>query len=345
MQTDYRSQSEVPYHSEVPFETRQAVIAQRLLSEHADATRVGEHAAKLKLIRQEYKDQLVNLMGSSKYEQLRAYVAEQKRFQAKFFFPPRGPEMTQEEKQRFRRERREESQAFLHKLGLNVEQIKALTKRVRSRMEELAPPPPTRDGKLATVLMPSDVPPNIRAHKTNPWTSAYPPFGWAWGYEEIYNVGFTFNPTLHLDANTGLVGNINQLINSDASDNDVAVYAYTTLVGFWYQMPAAGLITVWLEAVSRNCHHHLSLIDEFGWSDSQVVQRNLFCLRATVGGAGAPVYSQADSFYSRGETDGYWDEHYFTIGDTYWHNVVSDGQIVFPGGAWVYVEVGTAELE
>ena len=100
MQTDYRSQSAVPYHSEVPFETRQAVIAQRILSEHADAKRVGEHAAKLKLIRQEYRDQLVNLMGSSKYEQLRAYVAEQKRFQAKFCFPPRGPEMTQQEKQR-----------------------------------------------------------------------------------------------------------------------------------------------------------------------------------------------------------------------------------------------------
>jgi hypothetical protein len=67
----------------------------------------------------------------------------------------------------------------------------------------------------------------------------------------------------------------------------------------------------------------------------------LFCLRATVGGAGAPVYSQADWFNIRGETDGYWDEHYFTIGDTYWHNLVSYGQIVFPGGAWVYVEVGT----
>ena len=343
MQTEYRSQSQVPSQREVPFETRQAVIEQRLLSEHADVKRVGEQATKMKLILQEYRDQLIDLMGSSKYEQFRAYVADQKRFQAKFFFPPRGPEMSQAETERFRRERREESQAFLYKLGLNVDQIKALSKRVRSRMEELAPPPPMRDGKLVTAVMPSDVPPDIRAHKTNPWTIVYPNagWGWAWGYEAIFNAGFTFNPTLHLDAPAGLVGNINQLIDSDASDNDVAVYAYTTLVGFWYLMPRAGLITVWLEAVPRSCHHHLSLIDEFGWSDSQVTQRNLFALRATVGGAGAPVYSQSCWFQSRGETSGYWDEHYFTIGDTYWHNLVSAGHIVFPAGAWVLVEVGT----
>ena len=94
MKTDHRSQSEVPHHKDVPFEARQSVIEQRSLSEHADVMRFGEQARKANLIVQEHKEQLTNLMGSSKYEQFRAYVAEQKRYQAELFFPPRGPQMT-----------------------------------------------------------------------------------------------------------------------------------------------------------------------------------------------------------------------------------------------------------
>src|SRR5882762_7172786 len=96
MQTDHQSQPEIPHHKDVPFETRQSVIEQRSLSEYADVKRLGEQARKANLIIQEHRNQLTNLMGSSKYEQFRAYVAEQKRYQAEVFFPPHGPQMTLE---------------------------------------------------------------------------------------------------------------------------------------------------------------------------------------------------------------------------------------------------------
>jgi len=337
MQTDHQSQPEIPHHKDVPFETRQSVIEQRSLSEYADVKRLGEQARKANLIIQEHRNQLTNLMGSSKYEQFRAYVAEQKRYQAEVFFPPHGPQMTLDEQAQVRRERREKSLAFLQKLGVEVTQIQKLNKRFRSRMEEFAPP--TSD-KLAPVLLPSDAPPEILAHRSA--TIVRPPYaGGVWGWQNIYNAGFTFNPTLQLDQNTGLVGNISQLIDSDAGDYDMAVYEFTTLVQFWYQMPTAGLVSVWLEAESRNCQHDVTMIDEFGWSNAGVTQRNFFVLRATVGGGGGRVDSQTCWFIVNDQTEGHWQQQYFTIGNTYWHNIVSDSHTVFPAGAWVLVEVGT----
>jgi hypothetical protein len=337
MKTDHRSQSEVPHHKDVPFEARQSVIEQRSLSEHADVMRFGEQARKANLIVQEHKEQLTNLMGSSKYEQFRAYVAEQKRYQAELFFPPRGPQMTLDEQARIRHERREKSLAFLQKLGVEATQIQKLNKRFRDRMEEFAPP--TSD-KLAPVLLPSDVPSGILAPTAA--TIMRPPYaGGVWGWTNIYNAGFTFNPTLQLDRNTGLVGNISQLVDSDASDNDVAVYEFTALVQFWYRMPTPGLVSVWLEAESRNCQHDVSMIDEFGWSDADVTQRNFFVLRATVGGGGGRVDNQSCWFFVNDQSEGHWQARYFNIGQTYWHNIVSDSHTVFPAGAWVLVEVGT----
>jgi hypothetical protein len=337
MQTDHQSQPEVPYHKDVPFETRQSVIEQRSLSEYADAKRLGEQARKANLIIQEHRDQLKNLMGLSKYEQSRAYVAEQKRYQAELFFPPRGPQMTLDEQARIRRERREKSLAFLQKLGVEAAQIQKLNKQFRSRMEEFAPP--TAD-KLTPVLLPSDVPPGILAPTAA--TIVRPPYaGGVWGWTNIYNAGFAWNPTLQLDRNTGLVGNISQLSDSDAGDYDMAVYEFTALVQFWYRMPTSGLVSVWLEAESRNCQHDVTMIDEFGWSNAGVTQRNFVTLRATVGGGGGRVDNQTCWFFVRDQTEGHWQARYFNIGQTYWLNVVSDSHTVFPAGAWVLVEVGT----
>ena len=341
MQSEYQSQSQIPHHPHVPFEIRHAVIEERVSAQLWEVKRVGEDAKKVKLIVQEYRDQHIYLMGCEKYEKFRAYVSDQKRFKAKYFFPPRGPEMSKDEIDRFSREQREESQGFLRELGVDINQFRSLTQRAAAYGQELGPSHPIREGKRVMVILPSDVPQEIRAHKTNPWTVVGPPYGWAWWYAGSTD-GVTFIPTLYLDAATGLVGNVSFLRDSDASDNDYGHIKYSTTVSFWYQMPAAGLVEVWIEAVARSAHHHLSLINEFGWSDSSVNQHNYLTLNASLGGSTSELQmSEMSWFTESGYVEGYWDNHYLTNGGTYWANLKSDPRVIFPAGSWLLVEVGT----
>ena len=340
MQTEHQSLTQLPYRAEVPFETRHAVLEERLSAEQAEVRRLGEGARRMNRAVLEYRDHAIRLMGGHKYEQFRAYLKEQKRSRAKFFFPPRGAAMSQQEIDRFRAERTEESHRWLRDLGVDVRQLRELSQHTADAMMELVPATPTRDGKPVMILLPSEIPPEIRAHKTNPWTIVGPPYGWAWWYTTA-NDGFSFFPTLYLDAGSGLIGNISFLRDSDASDNDYGYTHYSTAVSFWYQMPTPGLVEVWIEAQSRGSHHHLSLWDEFGWSDSSVNQHDYLTLKATTGGsASEPQTSEMSSFFAHGQTEGYWDNHYLTDGATYWAHLFSDPRVVLPTGAWVLVEVG-----
>ena len=87
--------------------------------------------------------------------------------------------------------------------------------------------------------------------------------------------------TLYLDAAIGLIGNINHIQDTDASDNDIGYMKYASNLYFWYQMPTAGLLEVWIEAQCRGLHHRVSLFDEWGWSDSSVNQHNYLTLNAS----------------------------------------------------------------
>lgn len=341
MRTEYQSQAQMPYRNDVPFETRQAAIEERIAAEQASVKRAGEDAKNLALASQEYRDDLVKLLGHDKYAQLRAYVHEQKRYARKFLLPPRGPEMSKEEVDRFRGERREESLAFLNQLGIAPSKLQSLSQRVGTRIKQLGPSHPVRDGKRVMLQLPSDVPQEIRAGKTNPWTYFAPPYpGWAWSYTG-FNAGFTFIPTLYLDPGIGLVGNINHLQDTDASDNDYGHMVYNTAIRIWYQMPTAGLIEAWIEGQVASAHHRVSLHDEFGWSDSDAWQHDYLTFNATVGGSSSAVQMSEMSWFSEeGNTDGYWDNEYLTEGASYWANLVSDRSVIIPAGAWVLLEVG-----
>jgi len=284
MQSQYQSQSPIPDRADVPFETRRAVTEGRLSTQLAEVRQVGEDARKMKSIVEENYHQVVNLLGADKYEKLRAYVRDQRRYRAEYFFPSGGPEMSKDEVNRFRREQREKSEAFLRQLGVDPKGLRSLAERKSARIRELSPPHPTRDGKRVMILPPSQVPADIRAGKTNPWTLFSPPYASADGRSDGFADGFDFIPTALLDSRIGLVGNISYLRDSDASDNDYGYVKSCMTVPFWYQMPAAGLIEVWIEAISKGSNHRLSLFDEFGWSDSMVNQHNYLTLNASVGG-------------------------------------------------------------
>ena len=332
----------------MPFETRQAVLEERIAAEMSQVKQSNENARKRKLIAQQHKQNTIQLLGSEKYEKLRAYLKEQRKFKAKFFFPPRGPEMSTSEVERFQRERKDEALRWAREAGIDVQELCNLSRRTAERLKELGPVRPYRGDKRSIILSPSDVPaglrngttPGIHADTTKVWTTVGPPYGWAW-WTNGSTDGFTFSPTLYLDASIGWIGNINHLEDGDASDNDYGYIQYGTNVSFWYQMPTTGLVEVWIEAVPRGSHHRVDLWDEWGWSDSSVNQHSYLTLNASVGGSVSDLQlSETSWFNESGATDGHWDDTYFMDGGSFWANLVSDGKTIFPAGSWVLVEAG-----
>jgi hypothetical protein len=340
MQTEHQSGFKIPDRPEVTPEIRNAILDELVSAQHAEVKRAGEQAAKIQLIATEYRDGVRNLLGSANYERLRAYVEGQKQDRAAHLFPPRGPEMSTDDLDRLRREWREASLGYLEGLQISVDQLRESSQQAKSRLQAFDPPRPVRDGRPVMVVLPSDVPDEIRTHKTNPWTLVGPPYGWSWWYDGS-NAGFAFIPTLHLNADVGFIGNNNRIDDSDASDNDYGYMKYATAVSFWYQMPTPGLVEVWIEARSEWGHHHVSLFNEFGWSDSMVNQHDYLTLKATVGGSASELQlAEMSWFQENGHTEGYWDNHYLTDGATYWANLISDPNIIIPARSWVLVEVG-----
>jgi hypothetical protein len=341
MQPEHGSQRYIPHHPQVPFGTRQAVLEEQISAELSAARRSGEVATKAQAILREHREGVIQLLGSEKYEKFRSYLEEQKRFKAKFFFPPRGPEMSTQEIERYQRERKEESVAWFNKQGIDAHKLRDLSRKAAAALKEFDPVHPYQGDKRSIILPSSEVPPAILAHKTNPWTIARPPYGWGWWYNGSL-AGFGFTPTLYLDASIGLVGNINHIEDSDASDNDYGYIQYAANVYFWFQMPTPGLIEVWIEAGARGSHHRLDLWDEWGWSDGSANQHNYLTLNASVGGSSSALQMAETSWFTEtGQTEGHWDNSYFTNGETFWANLTSDRNVIYPAGSWVLVEVGT----
>lgn len=337
----HESQFSIPTRAEVPFEVRQAILEEKISVDQASVRRAGEDAKLIKSIADERRHRTVSLIGPEKYERFRGYIADQKRAKARLLLPPRGPEMSREEVERFRAERREESQVALRAIGVSVDQLRLLREKTTTALTKLAMERPVLDGRHISILLPAEVPQPIRTGQTGSWRFFRPPYdGWSWWIDGSM-AGFTFTPTLFLDAGVGLVGNMSHVRDSDASDNDYAHMKYATAVSFWYQMPATGLIEVWIEGQSVASHHHLSLWDEWGWSNSSVTQQDFLTLKASVGGsASALQMAEMSWFRTSDETEGYWDNHYLTDGATYWATLRSDPSVIIPAGAWVLVEVG-----
>jgi hypothetical protein len=164
MQSEHGSQRQISEHPQVPIAVRQAVIEERISAELSEARQAGENAKKVQLITHEHREHVIHLLGSERYEKFRSYLKDQKLFKSKFFFPPRGPEMSNDELARFQRERKEESMAWSREAGIDVHQLRNLSRQTAARLRELDPVHPYRGDKRSIILPSSEVPLEIRTH-------------------------------------------------------------------------------------------------------------------------------------------------------------------------------------
>jgi len=302
------------------------------------STRIDEMQRQLHditAIKDAHQHELRRLLGDAGYEELAALRQHIER--------PKGPGTQPESQSEMlarRADRKARVRALLDELKVSQDQIHAVNAGSRAKIARTIPPPPkTEDGQIVTTVGPYEVPSEIREGRGNPWTIQRPPFPEWWWYRTGWTSGFGFSPELLVNQNSGMVGNVNHLYDTDASDFDHAQIEFGTSVAFWYLMPRNGRLDIWIEAHSDAALHQLSLVDEFGTSDAFSWQEDYLAAKCD-GLANDPWQKALTSWFKfDGDTEGSWSNTYIPFGTIRWAHLVS--QNWFPKDSWVQIRAGT----
>lgn len=338
---EHESQIEVASDGRVPPRVQQRVF-ERLVADDAAASRRGARLQRrVDEIVADYRLRLRERLGERKYVGLRDYMSEMRRAHAERRSPRAGDSSALAAQRTLRRA---ESLAALEGLDIRAAELKRLAARAHRRIARLMTRAEPSDVDVGRLVLPHDVPAAIRTHKANPWTIVTAPYAAQGRAREGWTNGVTFSRTVRTDKDTGIVGSTSLLADPDASDFDAGAISYYTRLGFWYQMPAAGLVEVWIEAQSAYASHYVDLKDEFGWSDATVRQRSYLTLQTVVADKADTLKRiQVSSFEKEHETDGTWEVYPIAEASTHWAHFMSSA--AYKAGTWVWVRVGTENYD
>jgi hypothetical protein len=315
-----------------------AILTAGKAQEKAELARLSKYVAKKDSARSSYIAKRKRIISNEKHAQLRKYMQKQDGKITDAIFPS-GRLPSDKQIEALKADRNKAALTYLKRNRIDLAKMRqAVSESEKAMARIMKRPVPRYKGKPIQIMRADDVPATIRKRRTNPWTVMAPPFdGWAWNYYG-WRDGFKFTPTLYLDHAGGFMGNRNYLYDSDAGDWDDAFIAYHTQVGFWYKMPKAGILEVWVEARPTEAQHYCSLYDEWGWSGSSVYQYNYITLQVN---NGSLRQSRSSYWWESGYTDGYWNNRYLTINPptSYWHHLYSMES--YAKDAWVFVKIGS----
>jgi hypothetical protein len=316
----------------------------------------------------QYRQQVDDLMGKGKYQQLRQYMSEALARQSQQLTPPKGLDLSRDDIADLRRKRIEEGNAFLRKLGTTPEALGALNQRFHQQTQKASRLPDERKDNQGRAVDVKDVPARIRKHKTNPWTIRSAPFdGWnlfVWVTQNGDNLNYVSQSGWeadYTDYQAGIIGskiNIYSFASSQTGDHDTANAHHYSSVGFWYQMDSAqaneadrrgGNVKVWIEAKALKTQRQVNSYRQWGWTaNAWVDQNNYITLRATGDGDpdGPLLDIESKALISRMVLD--------SSGDANWNTWFPDPETIswtlhlsskeFQANKWIWIQIGTESV-
>jgi hypothetical protein len=168
------------------------------------------------------------------------------------------------------------------------------------------------------------------------WHRRTPPFdGWSYGYVLSWRGG---NDPLIRDVGSGdLIGISFFWENTDAGDDDLLELSSDSSTGVWYYAPRAGQIEVQARfGTAASPVGHVTLNNEWGWSNSELSGTNYVYANVTPPGTGYPM-SPTWAVDVSGAPDSY--THYGLSGPA--RAIVQSKLGPVPGPGWVWVSAGT----
>ena len=194
-----------------------------------------------------------------------------------------------------------ESKQLIGRLGIDPMKIKKIQKKyiaeARSAVERALQ---AREEAPYVDISPADAP--TPSH--NPWEWRSPPYVGQWGTQWSYGTRGWRWVSHSENRLTGAINCWSSMSIYGADDSD---YTYTKAYSelqFWFNMPAAGMVEVWLYLQAVDTPYGGCLSDEWGWSDAYIQQSSrpyLWVLYPY----GSARYSTLLN-YQRGEYEGCW---------------------------------------
>jgi hypothetical protein len=314
----------------IPLDIRFALQDSLIERQHRHLARNKELAASLANLRQECQRELYIIIGEERY---RNNLARYQELREKFAQVPRmvrstleGERAEREQRRRLRAQRHE----FYHNLGFDTEQA------IRIRKDYLARARAAVDANLAADLtMPSDDAAEEPRPTSNPWKWYLPPYEGQWS-NILWFSGTAGSRWKDVNAWT-TSGEIRLLSIQElfgAGDADASHIEAMTEIGFWFKMPAAGLVEVWAYLQDINTDYTGQLWDESGCSEADVQQ--LARIYIWTSNSVERYITHVD--FKRGEQEGAWADYYTSPGSINPKHFFSNQ--AYAAGEWVYVAIG-----
>lgn len=359
---DVYSRGDLPLapHKDVPPEVRRKVLEGQRLWVFQEERRLSEQAASVRELEVKFRRERQRLVGKEYDDRFRAFVQQQRRKEARALLPPAGLRMSDQARRRLHQLRIKESIDFLRGMAIKPERLRDHNRRTRKSLQKIVSAGSTPPQSVGPVPQ-SQVPEHVLTGHANPvtvLTPPYPVFGW-WTHQAEQKgtknwaclheeededpchagnfsfTGFYFGN----DKNTGSLGNVSQLEVWDADDWDRAHATYRSLFGFWYKMPQAGRLSVWITAQPTYSLHNCYLENEWGWSDSWTTHEHSFFLGLPQIKVPEEWRVVASSWFEDGYTEGYWSVDWYPDKTaSYFFNLQSGAQ--FQKDEWVWFWTG-----
>lgn len=321
--------------NEIPIEVRFAAQEdsvkrqQRLLSTDKEIS-LG-HAR----LREKYRKEMYQLIGAEtikehaeQFNKLLARIAETS---TKFPRTPKG----EKEEEKLRKRLKKEKHELYHSWGFDIEKGLVLRKKYLENARKIL-----EQGIESDAEMPADADTEEPKPTSNPWTWVFPPYGHQWT-NTVQSSGSrgSRSRTLNASAATGEISLWNQMVLSGADNSDWSKIDIMSEVGFWFRMPAAGLVEVWIRYQDINTDYTGQLWDESGCSDADIRQLS----RVYLWTKGSTERYSTTVDYRRGESEGSW----AVGGPTYPGQILSKhlfSNKSYTANEWVYVAAGVRDM-
>lgn len=320
----------------IPLETRLSADEAMLERERRLTTANKELSLALAKSRTEYKRQITNHIGAAKistatanYNRLRHEMAT---IPNRFAHTPEGEKLAIAELRRLAKEKHE----LYH--GMKFDVPGAIAIRKESLAQARAP-----IGKL--IALDQEVPqkPNVPPPRLRDRTMAFAwkaaPYQWQWSSIQVSDgSGGYRNRTANGHSTTGEIDLTSTMQLYGADDSDYSRTDTMAEVGFWYQMPAAGLIEAWVFLQDIQTDYAGSLYDESGCSNADIEQLN----RVYIWTSGSVERYSTLVDYRRGESEGHWSVLATNPGTVIARQLFS--QKSYAAGEWVLVTAGVRDF-
>jgi len=294
----------------IPHERLLAAIDDRATREKQIASTNAELSATLRRLKEECQRDIRAAIGADKLER---YDKAHERMKLRFADLASATRHTTEGL-RFASQMRQqyltEAKQIVNQFGIDTKKIERIQKKYSAEAQSAVERAFMADEEAPYVeVSPANAPTRIH----NPWKWFSPPFFSGFGVSFGSGTRGTRSVSHFENAQTGEINCLSDtnIVGADDSDTNQTM-AYSEL-DFWFTMPKAGLVEVWIYLQAIDTPYGGGLNDEWGFSGAIVQQRSRPYLTIMAPFGSVRFGTMLD--YVRGEQEGFWGSTLASPGD------------------------------